>query len=58
MSTIEFAKNQSLIHTVHFGIGFDLYKGPESTFSEGPSPGLGPLHKICHLQKYQNILLP
>ena len=35
ISTLEFLNNESLIHTVNFGIG--------SAFSQG----LGPLYKVC-----------
>ena len=37
ISTLKFVKNESLTHTVNFGI--------ESAFSEGPRPG--PLYKAC-----------
>ena len=39
ISTLKFVKNESLTHTVNFGIG--------SAFSEGPGPG--PLCKVCPL---------
>ena len=40
ISTLKFIKNESLTHAVNFGIG--------SAFSEGPGPGPGLLHKVCH----------
>ena len=39
ISTLKFVKNESLTHTVNFGIGF--------AFSEGPGPGS--LYKVCCL---------
>ena len=47
ISTLEFVKIEFLTHTVDFCVGCAFSKGPESTFSEGPGPGLGPLHKVC-----------
>ena len=38
-------ENESLSHTVNFGIGSAFSKGPKSAFSEGPGPG--PLYKVC-----------
>ena len=38
ISTLKFIKNESLTHTVNFGIG--------SAFSKGPTPGRGPLYKV------------
>ena len=51
ISTLEFVKNESLTHTMNFGIGSVFSKGPESAFSEGPGPGPGPgpLYKVCPL---------
>ena len=49
MSALEFLKNESLTHTVNFGIGFSFSKGPWSRFHEGPGPGPGLLYKICPL---------
>ena len=43
ISTLEFVKNESLTHTMNFGIGSAFSKGPMSAFSEGP----GPLYKAC-----------
>ena len=43
ISTLDFVKNESLYHTVNFGIGSAFLKGPGSTCSEGTSPGPGPL---------------
>ena len=40
MSTLKFVKNESLTHTVNFGVGSAFSKVPGSAFSEGP--GLGP----------------
>ena len=39
ISILKFVKNESLTHTVNFGIGF--------AFSEGPGPD--PLYKVCRL---------
>ena len=47
ISTLEFAKNGSLIHTINFGIGSTFSEGPGSAFSEGLGPGPGPLYKVC-----------
>ena len=49
ISTLEFAKNESLNHTINFGIGSAFSKGPGVAFSEGPvpGPGPGPLYKVC-----------
>ena len=47
ISTPEYLKNESLAHTVNFGIGSAFSKGPGSCFSEGPFPGPGQLYKIC-----------
>ena len=47
ISTLEFAKNGSLTHTINFGIGSNFSKGQGSCFSEGPGPGPGPLYKLC-----------
>ena len=40
ISTLGFAKNIFLTHTVNFGVGSTFSKGPESPVSEsvGPSP--------------------
>ena len=46
MSTLEFAKNETLTHTVTFVIGFVFSESPGSTFSESPGPGLGPLYRV------------
>ena len=48
ISTLKFVKNESLTHTVNFGIGSDLPKGLGSAFSVGPGPG--PLYKACRLE--------
>ena len=55
ISTLKFVKNDSLTHTVNIGIGFAFSKDlgsafsktPGSAFSEDPSPGPGPLYKVC-----------
>ena len=39
ISTLEFVKNESLTHTINFGIGSAVSKDPMSAFSEGPGPG-------------------
>ena len=51
ISTLKFVKNESLTHTVNFGIGSAFSKGSGSAFFEGPgpSPGQGPLYKVCDL---------
>ena len=38
VSTLKFVKNESLTHTVNFGVA--------STFSECLDPGPGPLYKV------------
>ena len=43
ISTLKFIKNESLSHTVNFGMGFGFSTSLGSTFSEGPGPGLFPL---------------
>ena len=48
-STFKFVRNESLTHTVNFGIGSAFSKGPGSAFSEDPGPGPGPLCKVCPL---------
>ena len=45
--TLKFVKNESLTHTVNFGIGSAFSKGPGSTFFDDPRPGPGPLYKVC-----------
>ena len=47
ISTHEFIKTEFLTKTINFGIGSVVSKSSGSTFSEGPGPGLGPLHKLC-----------
>ena len=42
ISTLKFVKNESLAHSVNFGIG--------SAYSEGLCPGPGPLYKVCPLE--------
>ena len=46
ISTLKFAKNEFLTNTVNFGKGPSFCKSPGSTFSQGPSQGLGPLYKV------------
>ena len=41
------SKNESLNHTVNFGVGSVFSKGPGSVFFQGPGLGLGPLYKVC-----------
>ena len=50
--TLKFDKNESLTHTVTFGIGSAFSKGPGSAFSESPVRGPGPLYKVCHFLGY------
>ena len=38
ISTLKFVKNEFWTHTVTFGIGPAFFKGPSSSFSEGPGP--------------------
>ena len=38
---------ESLSHTMNFGIGSAFSKGPRSTFSEGPGLDPGSLYKMC-----------
>ena len=45
ISTLKFVINESLAHTVNFGIGSAFSKGPVSAFSEVPDPS--PLYKVC-----------
>ena len=52
MSTLEFAKNGSLTHTINFSIGPNFSKGPGSCFSEGPCMGPGPLCKYAFFNDY------
>ena len=47
ISTLKFVENESLTHTVNFGIGSAFSKGPGSAFPEGPSPVPGLLYKVC-----------
>ena len=39
ISTLKFVKNESLPHTVNFGIGSTFSKGPGSAFSKDLGPG-------------------
>ena len=48
ISTFKFVKNESLTHTMNFGVGSTFSKGLGSAFSESPGLGPGPLYKICH----------
>ena len=47
INSLEFVRNEFLIHTVDFGIGPAFSK--VHVFSEGPGPGPGPnlLYKVC-----------
>ena len=45
INTLKFVKNESLPHTVNFGIRSAFSKGSGSAFPEGPSPG--PFYKVC-----------
>ena len=60
ISTLKFVKNESLNHTVNFGIESTFSNGPWSAFSEGRSPGPGLLYKVCLCQevplKWKNCL--
>ena len=58
ISTLEFAKNESLTHTVTFGIGFAFSESLGSAFSESPGPGLGPLYKVYLDLMIRNTPLP
>ena len=42
-------RNESLTHTVNFGIGSAFSKALGSTFSEGLDPGPSQLYKVCRL---------
>ena len=42
ISSLKVVNNESLTHTVDFGVRFTFSKGPRSTFSEGTYPGPGP----------------
>ena len=56
IGTLKFVKNESLTHTVNFGIGSAFPKGLGSYFNEGLGPGLGLLYKVC-LFKYGKLSL-
>ena len=58
MSTLEFAKNETLTHTVTFVIGFAFSESPGSTFSESPCLGLGPLYRVYLGPMFRNTPLP
>ena len=53
ISTLKFVKNESLNHTVNFGIGSAFSKGPGTAFSQCPCPSPGPLYKVKELQLNQ-----
>ena len=53
INTLEFLKNESLIHTVNFDLGSAFSKGRGSGFSEGPGLGPGPLYRACQQQSQQ-----
>ena len=46
ISNPEFLKNESLTHTVNFGIGSTFSRGLESGFSKSRGLGPGPLYKV------------
>ena len=48
ISTLKFVKNESLTHTMNFGVRSTFSKGLGSAFSESPGLGPGPLYKTCH----------
>ena len=50
ISTLKLFSEDSLTHTVNFGIGSAFSKGPGFAFSEGPSTDPGPFYKVCLLQ--------
>ena len=58
----QICQNDSLTHTVNIGIGSAFSKDlgsafsktPGSAFSEDPSPGPGPLYKVC-LSKWKDF---
>ena len=54
ISTLKFVINETLFHTVNFGIGSAFSKGPGSALSEGPAraPGPGLLYKVCFPKLY------
>ena len=56
ISTLKFVQNESLTHTVNFGIGSAFSKGLGSAFSEGPSPGPGLLDKKYGQQSYAKMV--
>ena len=45
ISFLKFVKNESLTHTMNFGIEYTFFKGLGSTFWKGPGPS--PLYKVC-----------
>ena len=57
IGTLEFVKNESLTHTINFGIGSALSKGPGVRFFGRSGSGSGsalqsmPCETICHVQK-------
>ena len=55
ISSLEFLKNESLTHTVIFGIGSGFYEGPWAGFYEGPGPGL--LYKVCPFNRSEKCLV-
>ena len=46
-----FVKNESLNHTVNFGIGSAFSKGLGSAFCKGPGSGPGLLCKVSHIKQ-------
>ena len=51
ISTLDFVKRfvKILTHTMNFGIGSTIFKGPVSTFYLGASPD--PVYKVCQKKK-------
>ena len=61
ISTLKFAKNEFLTHTVKFGVESAFSIGPGSAFFQGPDPCLGLLFKLClkkHGTELNNINKP
>ena len=52
ISTFKFLKDESLTHTVNFGVGLAFSKGPASSFSEDP----GVLFNIKFLTQIPKII--
>ena len=52
INTLEFVENESLSHTVNFGIKPAFSKGSGSVFSEDARAGPGPLYKLRQVIYY------